>query len=155
MLVCSCLCSQGPRGWPTRHTLHWAGPPWKPRWGGGIRGMEYATPQYKQCSPLLPLAMHSRHFLCQGSGYFAIKSHKPAGIPPKPAVSNCPGAPSALFPSCLPAGGAKCVHALALAPASGMAPDALSALPEGSTPCPFDLPENQRGTKRMADEVKA
>lgn len=38
------------------------------------------------------------------------------------------------------AGKAKALHALALVPAAGMEPDALTARPPGTTACPFTLP---------------
>ncbi|KAG2490789.1 hypothetical protein HYH03_010711 [Edaphochlamys debaryana] len=48
-------------------------------------------------------------------------------------------------------GKAKSLHALGLAPASTLEPEALSAAPEGCTPSPFDLKQ----AKREADEMAA
>ncbi len=52
-----------------------------------------------------------------------------------------------------PADKAKSLHALALVPAIEMDPESLSAIPDGSTPCPFPDPhDNKRGQKRHFED---
>jgi hypothetical protein len=58
--------------------------------------------------------------------------------------------PATCLPACLPAAKQKSLHALALVPSSEQDADALSAIPDGSTPSPYDDSlHQQQGKKRQ------
>jgi hypothetical protein len=61
-------------------------------------------------------------------------------------------------PVCLQVGNAskqKWLHALGMSPSTEMTPEQLTAVPEGTSPCPFEIASRKRGADAMAaDEAR-
>lgn len=70
---------------------------------------------------------------------------------------RCAGAHVTRFIGLAPVGNearAKSLHALALAPAADMDAAALASRPEGTTPCPYELPStSKRGAPGQDDDL--
>ena len=77
------------------------------------------------------------------------------------SADGCPPAAwmdGACLPACLQVGNAskqKWLHALGMSPSTEMTPEQLTAVPEGTSPCPFEIASRKRGADAMAaDEAR-